>query len=167
MKALILAVLILAAALAVRSQATGCPNAPKDFDFWVGEWDLAWVQGGKEGTGRTRISKVLDGCAILEEFDGTPGSPLVGRSYSVFDANAKAWKQTWVDNQGSYLDFHGGMADGRMVLAREVKRADKVIQQRMVFQDVQADRLKWLWQGSSDGGKTWTTAWEIDYKRRR
>ena len=35
----------------------------------------------------------------------------------------------------------------------------------MVFEDVKRDSLKWLWQSSSDGGTTWKTDWEIDYKR--
>ena len=47
---------------------------------------------------RNRITKVLDGCAILEEFSGAPGSKLDGRSFSQFDTATKQWKQTWVDN---------------------------------------------------------------------
>jgi hypothetical protein len=123
------------------------------------------VQDGKPGTSRNRITKVLDGCAVLEEFDGPPGTPLVGRSYSAYDRTTKQWRQTWVDNTGSYLDFAGGMVDGRMVLAREFRRGEKLLKQRMVFEDIRADSLKWLWQGSQDGGATWTTAWEIAYRR--
>ena len=35
----------------------------------------------------------------------------------------------------------------------------------MIWQDVKRDSLKWLWQRSDDGGRTWTTQWEIDYRR--
>jgi hypothetical protein len=35
----------------------------------------------------------------------------------------------------------------------------------MVYEDIRAEGLKWLWQRSDDGGKTWTTGWEIAYKR--
>ncbi len=37
----------------------------------------------------------------------------------------------------------------------------------MVYQDIRPDSLKWLWQRSDDGGKTWATNWEIEYKRVR
>jgi hypothetical protein len=158
--------LLLGFAASLHAQAPACNEpAARELDFWIGTWDLGYVQAGKAGTSRNRISKVLDGCALLEEFDGPPGTPLVGRSYSVYDKATRQWRQTWVDNSGGYLDFTGGMQDGRMVLAREFRRGDKLVKQRMVFQDVQADSLKWLWQASQDGGATWTTAWEIDYRR--
>ena len=70
-----------------------------------------------------------------------------------------------MDNNASYLDFTGGMADGRMIFEREAKTAKGTIRQRMVYQDIRRDSLKWLWQHSSDGGKSWTTQWEIDYTR--
>ena len=56
---------------------------------------------------RNRITKVLDGCVILEEFTGTAGTRLDGRSFSTYDRATRRWKQTWVDNTASYLDFVG------------------------------------------------------------
>jgi hypothetical protein len=44
---------------------------------------------------------------------------LRGQSVSIFDASPRKWKQTWVDNEGAYLDFVGEFKDGQMVLARE------------------------------------------------
>ena len=159
------------AALTVHAQvpAYGCDSAEsKQFDFWVGEWELSYVEDGKPGKSRNHVSKVLDGCAILEEFSGAPGTKLDGRSYSTFDRLTGKWKQTWVDNTANYLDFTGGMVDGRMVLSREMTGRDgQRISQRMVFQDIRRDGLKWLWQRSEDGGRTWSTQWEIDYRRVR
>ena len=43
-------------------------------------------------------------------------------SVSTFDARAQQWKQTWVDNQGGYLDFTGGWQDDRMILQRDAER---------------------------------------------
>ena len=101
----------------------------------------------------------------LEQFAGAPGTTLNGHSVSTFDRNAKRWKQTWVDNTASYLDFTGGLADGKMVLMRDAERQGKKFLQRMVWQDIRADAFKWLWQRSDDGGATWSTQWEIDYRR--
>ena len=162
-----LAVLFLVS-LAVQAQApsTGC-NSPesRQMDFWLGDWDAAYVQNGVAAKSRNRVTKVLDGCAILEEFTGAPGMSLDGRSYSVYDARAGRWKQTWVDNQGGYLDFAGDVLDGNRVFAREFTRQGKIVKQRMVFRDVKPDSFKWLWQASTDGGATWSTSWEIDYRR--
>jgi hypothetical protein len=152
---------------AAQVPAYGCDSAEsKQFDFWVGEWDLSYVEDGKPGKSRNRITKVLDGCALLEEFSGAPGTKLDGRSYSTFDRLTGKWKQTWVDNTANYLDFTGGMVDGHMVLAREMAGRDgQRVSQRMVFQDIRRESLKWLWQRSEDGGRTWSTQWEIDYRR--
>lgn len=158
----------LAAAALARAQAPapqyGCDSPEsKQLDFWVGEWEPGYANGGKS---RNRITKILDGCVILEEFSGAPGTRLDGRSYSTFDRAAKAWKQTWVDNTAACLDFTGGLVEGRMEFRREATGKDGTrFLQRMIFDDVKADSLKWLWQRSNDGGKTWTTTWEIDYRR--
>ena len=154
----------LAASLGAFGQGTGC-NSPesKQLDFWIGDWDLTYGDGGK---GRNRISKILDGCAILEEFSGAPGVPLDGRSFSTFDRASQRWKQTWVDNSGAYMDFVGSTDNGNRVFSREVTARDgRKILQRMIFLDVTPDSLTWLWQRSDDGGASWKVSWEIRYKR--
>jgi hypothetical protein len=136
-----------------------------EMDFWLGDWDAHYTQNGVAARGRNRITRILDGCVIHEEFSGAPAAPLEGRSWSVYDRAARRWKQTWVDNSGAYLDFSGDVVDGNRVFARQFQRDGKTIHQRMVFRDVTADRFTWLWQRSDDAGATWKTTWEIDYRR--
>jgi hypothetical protein len=172
MKQPLLALLVAAAVLAAtaviaQSQPQyGCDSAEsRQLDFWVGEWDLAYVgPNGQPAKSRNRITKTLDGCAILEEFTGAPGTKLDGRSYSAYDRAGKRWKQTWVDNTASYLDFVGATVDGDMAFVRTATQNGKTQHQRMVFREVKADSLKWVWQSSPDG-QAWTTQWEIAYKR--
>ena len=168
MKASMAAVICSVAAFA-QAQAPGKPAcdtpAHHEMDFWLGEWDAHYTQNGAAARSRNRITRTLDGCVIHEEFSGAPASTLEGRSWSVFDRVARQWKQTWVDNSGAYLDFTGGIVDGNRVFARQFQRDGKTIHQRMVFRDVAADRFKWLWQRSDDAGASWTTTWEIDYRR--
>ena len=168
MRALVAATLALLAAPAALAQSQptyGCDTPEsKRLDFWVGDWELTYTSGGKEAKSRNRITKTLDGCVVLEEFTGAPGTKLDGRSYSTYDRATRRWKQTWVDNTASYLDFDGATVDGNMAFVRSVTRADKVTHQRMVFRDVKADSLTWLWQASPDG-QAWTTQWEIAYRR--
>lgn len=142
--------------------ANGCDSPQsKRLDFWLRDWELTH-SGGKS---RNRITKTLDGCVVLEQFTGAPGSRLDGTSVSTFDRAAGRWKQTWVDSSGGYLDFVGSEDQGDMVFERAFEKDGKRIGQRMVFREVKKDSLKWLWQRSDDAGATWKTAWEIDYRR--
>src|SRR5215213_6530575 len=92
--ALLLAAIVLAAtAVLAQSQPQyGCDSPEShQLDFWVGEWDLAYVEDGKPAKSRNRITKVLDGCVIFEEFTGAAGTRLNGRSYSTYDRASKRW----------------------------------------------------------------------------
>ena len=159
--------IVLVAAVSAAAQPAEPPCSRPEasqFDFWIGEWDLSW---GEDGAGSNSVSKALDGCVVVEEFDGTPSIALRGTSVSTFDARAGVWKQTWVDNQGGYLDFTGGFADGRMVLQRTAERDGEEFLQRMVWYDIEPDALDWNWERSTDGGETWDVQWRIRYERRR
>ncbi len=158
-----------AAATAPVPAACATPEAMQ-FDFWLGTWDLRWKNAdGTGGNGRNRIERALDGCVIVENFESfqpEAGAPaLRGLSVSTWDPRAAQWKQTWVDNTGAYLDFVGGWRDGRMVLARNEEHNGKRSMQRMVFRDIGADTLVWDWQSSTDSGATFTTQWQIEYRR--
>jgi hypothetical protein len=92
---------------------------------------------------------------------------LRGMSVSIFDTWARKWKQTWVDNEGGYLDFVGEFKDGQMILARDAVHLDgTTVIQRMVFKNITANEFDWHWEASTDGGKTWKVMWPIQYKRK-
>ena len=144
----------------------------RQFDFWLGDWDLTWPAeqtGGDErdiGTGTNQISRLFGDCAIEERFATSDGS-FLGRSLSVFDSRTGVWRQTWVDNTGGYLVFTGDFDGETMELRTEPEeRDDEIIVQRMIFTDVTADSLNWTWQGSRDGGTNWNDLWNIAYRRR-
>ena len=94
-------------------QAGRCTGeAYRSFDFWLGEWEVRVPSG--QVAGRNRITAILNGCAIKEEWSGTQGS--IGTSYTMWDAASRRWHQTWVDNQGLLLLLDGGISGGKMVL---------------------------------------------------
>ena len=135
----------------------------RQFDFWLGDWNWTW---GADGRGTNRITSILDGCVIQEEFDGSPSIPLKGLSVSAFNTSSGKWQQTWVDNSGGYLDLVGGMEDGKMILSRTATVQGKPVMQRMVFYNVEDNELDWNWERSDDGGETWGMVWSIHYQRR-
>lgn len=138
------------------------------FDFWVGEWNLEWQdQAGNIQHGNNSIKKILDGCVIEENFTGAGTPEFKGRSLSVFNPVAGFWQQTWVDNQGGYLDFTGRFSDGRMILSRSFRTKDgKEILQRMVFYDISKNSFTWDWENSANQGQTWNLQWKIGYTRK-
>jgi len=138
------------------------PADLSDFDFWLGEWEVSWPH---EGRGRNVITRVLDDHVILENFDGNPGMAFRGMSVSTISAETGRWQQTWVDSEGGYLDFVGGMVDGRMILQRTAHRDGREFLQRMVFDEITANSLEWRWERSTDGGATWELLWPISYRR--
>ena len=46
------------------------------FDFWLGQWNLAWPDSGK---GTNTVTTALDDCVIEENFVTTSATPFRGR----------------------------------------------------------------------------------------
>jgi hypothetical protein len=157
--------------------AQGLPPAPeaRQFDFWIGDWDVHVRQRvardkdeWQEGEATNKITSSFSGRVIEEHFDGARlPQPNVGMSVSVYNPHLHQWQQTWVDDQGNYLDFVGAFADGKMVLNHVAQRQGKKILFRMVFEDIARDSLTWKWERSRDDGKTWLLLLEERYTRRK
>ena len=140
-------------------------DAARQFDFWLGEWDCSWDDGDRRHVATNSVYLDLGDKVVVENFDGRPSLEFQGLSFSVYDRNARCWKQTWVDSEGSYLDFAGGFENGVMELRRsgEVDGAPAIF--RMRWENIERDSFDWSWQRSDDDGETWTSLWEIEYSR--
>lgn len=131
-----------------------------DFDFWLGEWDLAWGEG-QHGT--NLIERVMGGAVIQENFET---ADYKGMSVSVFSREDGLWHQTWVDSAGAYLDFVGEFSGGQMILSRVGLVDGRKVKQRMVWHEITRDRFQWNWERSDDDGATWQVVWKIQYQRK-
>jgi hypothetical protein len=136
-------------------------DAARQFDFWLGEWDCTWHDDGREQHGTNSVYLDLGGAVVVESFDGRPSLDFQGLSYSVYDRNEHCWKQTWVDSDANYLDFTGGWEDGAMELRRTAGGALF----RLRWENIERDAFDWVWQRSDDQGESWTSLWEIEYRR--
>lgn len=131
------------------------------FDFWLGEWDLTWGEGEK---GTNHILRILNDKVIQENFSAPD---FTGISVSAYDKERKVWCQTWVDNNGTYLDFTGTFNDRKMILQRDAIVRGEACKQRMVWYEIQADKFEWNWERSDDERKTWKVLWNIHYTRKK
>ena len=140
------------------------------FDFWLGDWSVSWKNAdGSTGRARNRITKTLDGQGIEENFEEDAGDPpplLKGRSISVLHKASGIWRQAWADNQGGFFAFTASVDGDRRLFATEMRsEGDQVRGQRMVFYDIRPNRFMWDWEGTTDGGRTWSLLWRLEYRR--
>lgn len=140
------------------------------FDFWIGEWDLTWTDpDGSPARGTNSITKILDGAVIQEDFAALSGQSkgFKGRSFTVLRGRTREWKQTWVDNQNSYLSFTGGANGNERFFVQEFVLNGVLMRQKMIFRNIAKNSFTWDWMKSADSGKTWKTNWTIHYKRKK
>lgn len=85
----------------------------RQFDFWVGDWDVSAVNG--PGGATNRITALLDGCAVAEDWTASNG--IRGRSINAYDRDLGQWHQTWVSSQPfGHLRMAGNLEADTMVL---------------------------------------------------
>lgn len=144
---------------------------PEEYmDFWVGEWDLTWETQFNKGFGKNTIKKILNEKVIEENFYVTNDPNMKnfsGKSWSLYNKSSNTWKQTWVDNNGTYLDFIGDFKENKRIFYRKVSGSNNTVRiQRMVFLNIQPNSFTWEWETSDDNGETWELKWRIFYKRK-
>src|SRR5687768_1412209 len=103
--------LLVVSAHTVVAQQQGTPcSAPehRQFDFWIGEWEVTGARGQKAGT--NRIERILGGCVLYESWTSAGASR--GHSFNIWDPGDTKWHQTWVDNSGTFLQLAGGIING-------------------------------------------------------
>jgi hypothetical protein len=85
-----------------------CAEAPfRDFDFWIGIWDVNSPDGKTSGV--NRITSEEGGCLLVERWSGVSGS--TGQSYNYVDRKTGLWRQIWVSS-GFTIDYSGGLDPG-------------------------------------------------------
>jgi hypothetical protein len=153
------------------AQQANC-TAPeyRQFDFWLGTWDVFDYSSGSKGAmaGTNRVVALLNGCAIQENWVDTGGNK--GTSYNSYFNLDKKWHQTWVDDSGYRLEIAGGFENGKMTLegSHPGQRAGVTITNRLTWSliDNNPNQVRQFWQQSRDGGATWMVAFDGLYVRK-
>jgi hypothetical protein len=133
----------------------------RQFDFWVGEWTVT-ATGKDKVVATSLIEKLYGGCAIRENWmplAGTPGGSL----NNYYEGS---WRQTWVDAANSRVEFVGGLAEGKMVLAglwKGVLGPGKDALIRMTYSKNSDGSVHQHGEQSTDAGKTWSTNFDFTY----
>jgi hypothetical protein len=144
-----------------------CSSNPvyRFFDFWVGEWE---AYGPKGKGGDSKVSVILDSCVILEEWTGAQGG-YAGKSFNTYNAKTKMWQQTWVDNKGGITEYNNGVWEkDKMIVTTDSKQQQNGswLMQRMTFTKLSEDKVRQHGENSTDAGRTWTTSFDLEYRRK-
>lgn len=171
MKPLVLAAaLALTAAPALAQSAPAAPPPPacatpeyRQFDFWVGRWDV-YPTGKDKLVAHSLIERLYAGCAIRENWMPLGGGG--GGSLNNYVAG-EGWRQTWLDATGARVEFKGGWDGKAMVLTGFWAGVNGPGQDALVRMTYTRDAQGWVRQfgeASTDGGKTWAVSFDLTYK---
>lgn len=143
--------------------AAGCDGAAyRQFDFWLGDWEVRTLSGKVAGT--NRIKAEYDGCVIHERYE--TGSGYRGESLNTYDSGRKLWHQTWVDNNGRLLLLEGGLRDGNMVLQGQASDPDGKMTRHRISWTPRADgTVTQLWEALEGEGQ-WSVVFYGIYWRK-
>lgn len=144
--------------------------AYRQFDFWLGEWEVYGVNGNKAGD--SRISILLDSCVILEEWTSanlSKGIRYSGKSFNTYNANTGQWQQTWVDNIGGSTEYlKGKFEDNKLIFLTNPFpfNKDTMAIRQLTFTNLGRKKVRQLGEISKDGGVTWTVEYDLEYRRK-
>ena len=152
---------------------TPCGANPvyRQFDFWVGEWDVFGKNGNKAGD--SKISVILDSCIILEEWTSASkvqGLTYAGKSFNTWNRSSRQWQQTWVDNTGGSTEYlKGKYADNQMQFITDpfYFKKDSLAVRKLTFYNLGTNKVRQHGEISKDNGVTWATEYDLEYRRKR
>jgi hypothetical protein len=128
-------------------------SAYRQFDFWLGEWEVR--NPNDEVVGSNFIRRILSGCVLHESWIGASGGR--GQSHNIYNMQTDRWHQTWVDDSGKLLQLDGGLDDeGRMVLGGVTLGDDGAsVLNEISWEPLERGQVRQVWRISQDDGSNW------------
>lgn len=153
-----------AAAQAPAPEPCAADSNARRFDFWIGDWDVQTPQG--QPAGRNVIERVSGGCALLENWTAPNGS--TGKSLNTWNRRLRRWQQYWVGQFGDVTEFRESEWVGPSLVyyADDALPDGSAIRRRLTFTPIARDTVRQHGERSADGGRTWTTEYDLRYVRR-
>ena len=158
-----------------------CPDVrSRAFDFWIGDWDVnnrhrrpdsddpIWYE---TGAAVDRVSPIIDGCAVIDYWEGTlTYDRVIGFGMAAFDPARGLWDLAllWPSrDRPTFSNFSGEFRHGRgEFFAEGVDTHGRPQMTRITFADIRPDAFRWDLALSGDSGITWRTSWIQEYTRR-
>ncbi|MDR2961766.1 MAG: hypothetical protein LBV10_19775 [Stenotrophomonas sp.] len=154
------------------------PDAPADFDFLVGHWNVH----------HRRLRARLVGSDAWEHFNGTlhnwpvlggygnvgdnlmdvPAAPVRGMGIRAWNARRRHWLSWWLDGRAPTrigTPLRGAFERGVGRFFGEDQHNGHAVQTRVVWSRITPRSARWEQAASIDGGRSWETNWVSDFER--
>jgi hypothetical protein len=149
----------------------GIPQA-REFDFWVGEWDV-YPNGANVIVGHSKVEVVSGGCMVLENWTAIGSIPNIGKSMNYVNTATGKWEQHWIGSGGLNVNnpqlFVNGeyREDAMRFESTSTSPQNQKQLGRFIFFNMGPDQVRQFYEISVDEGKTWTTSYDLVYKRKK
>jgi hypothetical protein len=135
----------------------------RDFDFWIGEWDVHLANGTQAGS--NIIKSIERGCALTEHWTGASGG--TGMSINYLDKSSGKWVQVWNAANGAQINIRGGLTDDGMLLEGYIHYVSNgtTAPFRGLWTLLPDGRVRQYFEQLNDDGKNWVSWFEAFYTR--
>jgi tetratricopeptide (TPR) repeat protein len=142
-----------------------CMNIPeyRQFDFWVGDWNVVGAAGQQLGTNKVLLLE--GGCIVAENWTSASGG--TGKSFNFYNPITKKWHQSYMDESGGNWMMEGEYKDGVLRYEGAIYSPGSKVPVRMSFFNLGPDKVRQTAETSADNGKTWTPVWDGLYIRKK
>ncbi len=140
-------------------------NTPayRTLDFWVGSWRVVTGEDQQQ-VGKNSIQKILNGCAIIENWQSLSGGE--GKSLFYYHDVEQTWKQVWITDGQRIKEKHmiGVLDNGAVRFQGELRLPDgRIVLDRTTLTPLPENRVRQVIEQSADGGETWQVAFDALY----
>jgi hypothetical protein len=146
-----------------------------DFDFLVGDWQIAHRRLKSEAedvwdefAGEATCWSVLSGAGSIEELR-IPARNFFGLGIRLLDIERKLWSDHWVSARSGVLSvpgLTGVFKDGAGVFIADDNDEGKPIKVRGLWDEITAKSCRWSQAVSRDNGATWRDNWVMHWRRK-
>lgn len=146
-------------AQAAAPTSAGC-HAPeqRQFDFWVGEWNVS-PSGNAKAIAESSITSHDQGCVILENWRPFEGPHA--HSLNSYDTSDGRWHQTYVDATGKRTEMAGRFESG--IMRFDIPGPSRT---RMNYQSGDANTVRQWGERQDAASGNWIVIWDLTYRRR-
>jgi FimV-like protein len=146
------------------AQMKSCTAAPfRQFDFWIGDWEVHGAQGGVAGHNTVTLEQ--EGCLLVEHWTSSAGQQT-GMSFNYYDIRDRKWHQLYIDNSGNAGAFpamSGTFVDGKIVMLTD--DVNNTLS-RWTWYLMEPGKVKQMAELSTDHGQTWSVTWNSVYVKK-
>jgi hypothetical protein len=150
------------AAAHVQSATPCADGAYRQFDFWIGDWDVFDVERPAVIVAHARVESILNGCVLHEVYQGLDGHK--GESFTIYDSTRDTWHQSWVNDHGYLLTIEGRLRGGAMILEGVDHLPNGKVRQVRGEWRSHDEGVREVAARSVDGGTTWVPWFDLVFR---